>query len=164
MSKSKHATMNNVVQFRTGEWTGGKLEGLAIAWKLTRHEAARRLMLLAMYRLNLDHYPAIERLEKAIGGGQAFLRACDRVGAALAVSEAARRERLDPPLTEPQRVEFLEEWSKRSTDVSHGLPGELREAGATEFEKSAETSEPTYRKIRRQGRTTPTDGKDTASE
>jgi len=132
MGKPKNAAMNNVIQFRSGEWTGRKLEGLAVAWGLTRHEAARRLMVLAMYRLSLDHYPAIGRLEQAVGGGQSFLRACDQAGAALDACAASRRENLQSPMTEWERAEFLEEWSTRFTDPPIGLPGELKPATAGE--------------------------------
>lgn len=154
MAKTKHTTDNVVVFFRAGDWIGGKLKSLAKAWKVTHHEAGRRLMTLAMYRLTIDHHGAIERLEKATGGSHAFLRACDQVAAALDADASARRERMESPRTEQERIEFLDQWMQDNQDPTHGSPGNLKRP----------TKKGVYRRIRRQPDETDSSKKETGAK
>jgi hypothetical protein len=146
---SKPAAKNKVLQFRTGERLGAKIDALANTWKVTPHEAARRLTILALYRLNLDDYPAIERLEQVTDGTQNFLRACDGIMVALDACDFQRRQRLEPPMNEAERVEFLESWTREYVAGGHRRPGEPNVASAEESEKKDHSDEQPYRKIRR---------------
>lgn len=109
---AKKSTSDNaaVIQFRPPEAFGRLINEFAMAWGVARNEAARRLAMLAAYRLTVDHYPAVCRLETTPGGTQDFVSAVDIARAALDSTDRTRKELDSPPLGGWEGVTFLERW------------------------------------------------------
>lgn len=115
MARRKQTSNNAVVQFRLGPDINDRISNLARKWRVTPNEAARRLVTLATFGLNVNHYDAVERLAVALGGGNEFIRACDQALAALDSSDLSRQQLLEVPLRGQQRAAYLEEWVRTFT-------------------------------------------------
>lgn len=71
------------VQFRPGEQLGQQLDSFAGAFQLSRNEAARRLVHLAIRRIPIDLYPLIAELQSLMTEPCDFADACHELVVAV---------------------------------------------------------------------------------
>jgi hypothetical protein len=105
----KQAKRESPIQFRPGSELGHLVSNFASAHRLTPPEACRLLISLAVAEMDCRFAGLILPLAEALGGENAFVRACDHVHTAL---QAARRATGLPVQMDPERAIFIQETVK----------------------------------------------------
>lgn len=83
----KRIRSGETVQFRPGERLGMLLDEFAAKFGVSRNEAARRLLQLAIRDLPLEVYPLVEQIEELMDGPADFGEACQELFACVKNAE-----------------------------------------------------------------------------
>jgi hypothetical protein len=92
------------IQIRPGPDLGRLLGDFAARYNVALNQACKCLVALALTELDCRFYPLLHQLAEAMGGADAFTRACTHVRAAL---EGGARARGAPLLYDPDRATFV---------------------------------------------------------
>jgi hypothetical protein len=144
------------IQIRPGPDLGRLLGEFAARYKVALNQACKCLVALAVTELDSRFYPLLHQLAEAMGGADAFTRACTHVRAAL---EGGVRARGEPLLYDPDRATFVVQTVRdfltaRGMELhDHGLSFVRQEERPPQDEASHKnfyrTGEKRTRKIRR---------------
>jgi hypothetical protein len=102
--KAARPRQDSPLQFRAGPELGRLVAAFAARHGLEANEACKSLVGLAVVELDCRFYGLLAQLAQALGGANAFVRACTHVQAALA---GAGRVRGRPLQFDPERALFI---------------------------------------------------------
>ena len=94
----------------------------AVSNQLGPNEACKVLVALAMSELDYRHFGLIRQLAEALGGPDAFVRACTHIRSAL---EGARRATRNPIQVDPKHAVFIIETVQESL-AAKGIQIQMR--------------------------------------
>jgi hypothetical protein len=150
--RSKPPKREAPIQIRPGPDLGRLLAEFTSRYNLHLNEACKCLVALALTELDSRFYPLLHQLAEAMGGANAFVRACTHVRAAL---EGGARARGEPLLHDPGRAKFVVQTVRDFLTArgmvlhDHGLSFVPQEERLPQDEESEEDY---YRRFKRMGR------------
>jgi len=109
---AKEKADDDAVHYRPGEALGRTLSELAGKWRLSRHEAGKRLALMAAHELEIYCYNLLADMAQLTGGVHAFETSCRHIQAAVESANQLRKSRNQKSLGE-DRAAFIRDTATR---------------------------------------------------
>ena len=96
--KTKAPDLNAAIQYRPGNVFGRVIADFASQWNVSRHDAAKRLALLATYELPVTLYSEIDAFGRELDSIRGFEDAIPRIHSAIVSADALRAQQGEQPL------------------------------------------------------------------